>query len=118
MILLDFFTIDFRNKCVVYYLRAHRGQKTINTITQGGNIMAVNIRSYKKMIREANIGDTFYLNAINASLTMIEYTRQLIQTGKITPDGEELNKMVKPEAQYKFYTGESIAPQMTYRVIA
>lgn len=78
----------------------------------------MNIRSYKKIIREAKVGDTFYLNAINASINMIEYTRELIQAGKIVPDGEELNKMIKPEAQYRFYNGTSIAPQMTYRVIA
>ena len=78
----------------------------------------MNIRSYKKMIREAQIGDTFYFNAINGSISMIEYTRELIKAGKITPDGEELNKMIKADAQYKFYNGESIAPQMTYKVIA
>jgi len=78
----------------------------------------MNIRSYKKMIREAKIGDTFYFNSINGSISMIEYTRELIQAGKIVPDGEELNKMIKPEAQYKFYNGTSIAPQMTYKVIA
>lgn len=78
----------------------------------------MNIRSYKKMIREAKIGDEFYFNAINGSINMIEYTRELIQQGKIVPDGEELNKMIKPEAQYRFYSGESIAPQMTYKVIA
>ena len=77
----------------------------------------MNIRSYKKLIREAQVGDTFYFNSINGSIPMIEYTRELLQSGKIAPDGEELNKMIKPEAQYKFYNGESIAPQMTYRVI-
>ena len=78
----------------------------------------LNIRSYKKMIRECNIGDTFYYNSIAGTISMIDYTRELIQTGKIQPVQEELDKMIKPEAQYKFFTGESIAPQMTYRVIA
>lgn len=78
----------------------------------------MNIRSYRKAMREMEIGQKFYLNAINCSLAMIDYTRELIQSGKITPDGEELNKMIKPEYQYKFYNGESIAPQMTYVVIA
>ena len=78
----------------------------------------MNIRSYKKMMRELAIGETFYMNAINCSIAMIDYTRELIKAGKIVPDGEELNKMIKPEAQYKFYNGESIAPQMTYKVIA
>lgn len=77
----------------------------------------MNIRSYKKMMCELNIGDTFYFNSINGSISMIEYTRELIQAGRIAPDGEELNKMIKPEAQYRFYNGECIAPQMTYRVI-
>ena len=77
-----------------------------------------NIRSYKKMIRELKVGDTFYYNSIAGTISMVEYTRQLIQEGKIVPDGEELAKMIKPEAWHKFYSGESIAPQMTYRVIA
>lgn len=78
----------------------------------------MNIRSYRKMMRELAIGETFYMNAINCSIAMIEYTRELIQAGRIVPDAEELNKMIKPEAQYRFYNGECIAPQMTYRVIA
>ena len=78
----------------------------------------MNIRSYKKMIKESKIGDTFYYNAIAGSIAMVEFTKELIKSGKIVPDGEELNQMIKPEAQYKFYNGESIAPQMTYRVIA
>ena len=78
----------------------------------------MNIRSYKKMIAGCKVGDTFYYNSIAGTLSMIDYTRELIQTGKIVPDGEELNKVIKPEAQYKFYNGECIAPQMTYRVIA
>lgn len=78
----------------------------------------MNIRAYKKMIKESKIGDTFYYNAIAGSAAMVEFTRELIKSGKIVPDGEELNKMIKPEAQYKFYNGESIAPQMMYRVIA
>ena len=69
------------------------------------------------MIRELKIGETFYYNAIAGTSSMIDYTRELIKAGKITPVAEELNKMIKPEAQYKFYTGESIAPQMTYKVI-
>lgn len=78
----------------------------------------LNIRSYKKMIAGCKVGDTFYYNSIAGTASMVEYTRELIKAGKIVPDGEELNKMIKPEAQYKFYSGESIAPQMTYRVIA
>lgn len=77
-----------------------------------------NIRTFKKMIRELAVGDTFYYNSIAGTLSMIDYVRELIQTGKIVPDAEELAKMIKSEAHYKFYNGESIAPQMTYRVIA
>lgn len=80
--------------------------------------MRHNIRTFKKMVQELNVGDTFYYNSISGTISMIEYVRELIQTGKIVPDGEELNKMIKPEAQYKFYNGESICPQMTYRVIS
>ena len=78
----------------------------------------MNIRSLKKLIRELKVGDTFYFNSIAGTISMIDYIRELIQTGKIAPDAEELSKMIKPEAYYKFYSGESIAPQMTYRVIS
>ena len=54
----------------------------------------MNVRSYKKMIKEAKVGDTFYFNSISGSISMIEYTRELIRSGKIAPDGEELNKMM------------------------
>ena len=77
-----------------------------------------NIRSYKKMIKELAVGDTFYYNSIAGTVSMIEYTRELIKAGKIVPDAEELAKMIKPEAYHRFYSGESIAPQMVYRVIA
>ena len=70
------------------------------------------------MIAGCKVGESFYYNSIAGTASMVEYTRELIKAGKIVPDGEELNKMIKPEAQYKFYSGESIAPQMTYRVIA
>ena len=93
------------------------GIETYRHYKNGGKDMQ-NIRSYKKMVRELKVGDTFYFNSIAGTVSMVEYTRELIQSGKITPDGEELNKMIKPEAQYRFYSGESIAPQMTYRVIA
>lgn len=78
----------------------------------------LNIRSYKKMIRELNIGDTFYYNSIAGTLSMIEYTRDLIKSGKITPEKSELDKVIKAEYQDKFLTGESIAPQMIYQIIA
>lgn len=76
-----------------------------------------NIRSYKKLIREAKSGDIFYMNAIGVSLNMIEYTKELIKGGKITPVREELEKMVNPQYINDFLNGEKIAPQMEYRVI-
>ena len=77
----------------------------------------LNIRSYKKMIRESKVGDTFYYNAIGGSLAMVDYTRELIQIGKIIPVEEELIKMVKAEAADKYRDGTSIAPQMTYMIV-
>lgn len=73
-----------------------------------------NIRTYKKLIRELTAGQTFYYNSIAGTSAMIDYTRELIKAGVITPLQSELDKMIKPEAQYKFITGECIAPQMTY----
>lgn len=76
-----------------------------------------NIRSYKKLIREAKKGDKFFFNAISGTSTMVDYTRDLIKSGKIAPDGEELVKMINSDSLYKFFNGDSIAPQMTYVVL-
>lgn len=38
----------------------------------------MNIRSYKKMMRELAIGDTFYMNAINCSIAMAEKRDALV----------------------------------------
>ena len=77
----------------------------------------MNIRTLKKELANMKSGDTFYFNAIAGTLSMIDYIKELVATGKITPVADELNKMIKPDAQYKFYRGEALAPQMTYKVI-
>ena len=77
----------------------------------------MNIRTFKKEIESMKSGDVFYFNAIAGTVKMAEYMKEQIKAGKITPDAEELNKAIKPEAQYKFYRGEALAPQMSYRII-
>ena len=74
----------------------------------------MDIRGYKRCISKLQKGDKFYLDAINASIAMIEYTRKLIQSDVIVPDKQELDKVIKRECQYKYLSGEAIAPQMTY----
>lgn len=77
----------------------------------------MNIRSYKKQIREMKVGDTFYLNAINCSLAMVDYTKELLKSGKIKPEQSELDRTIFSEYQQDFISGKSIAPQMMYEVI-
>lgn len=77
-----------------------------------------NVRSYKKMIREAQVGETFYYNSIAGTTSMIDLTRELIKTGKIRPVREEIEKMIVPEAVEQYMDGTCIAPQMTYEVIS
>lgn len=74
----------------------------------------MNIRSYRKAIREIKKGEQFYFNAISASVAMVEYTKELVKNGTIKLDMEELEKMIVPEALDKFLTGEALAPQMFY----
>ena len=76
-----------------------------------------NIRSYKKMINELAIGDTFYYNSIAGTVSMIDYTRELIQTGKIAPVRKEIEQAVTPDSVNDFMTGISIFPQMEYVVL-
>lgn len=77
----------------------------------------MNIRSYRKQIREMKVGDTFYLNAINCTLAMVDYTKELLKNGKIRPEQSELDRTIYPEYQQDFISGKSIAPQMMYEVI-
>lgn len=74
----------------------------------------MNIRSYKKFVKDLPVGATFYLNTINASVAIIEHTRELIQTGIIEPDNALLIQCVTPQAQELFKSGTSIFPQMWY----
>lgn len=74
----------------------------------------MNIRGYKKAIREMKPGETFYLNIISGSVAMAEFTKELIKSGIIAPELSELEKMIVPEAIQKFMSGDALAPQMTY----
>ena len=74
-----------------------------------------NVRTLKKVIREMNVGDSIYINAISCTPSMIDYLRSAIIDGTIEPDPAEIDKMIKPESRTKFILGECIAPQMTYR---
>ncbi len=74
----------------------------------------MNIRSYKKAVREMQSGETFYLNSINASVAMIEYTKQLIAEGIIAPLRSEVERYVVADAVEKYMSGEYIFPQMEY----
>lgn len=76
-----------------------------------------NVRTYKSMIAKSKPGQKFYLNAINSSYAMIDYTRELIRAGKIRPDQNELDKMIVKDAQHKFFNGECIAPEMIYEIL-
>ena len=77
----------------------------------------LNIRSFKKFISTTGEGDIFYLNAISASPKIIEYVKQLIKDGYITPDKDELNKTIKEEYHSRFLHGVALVPQMNYIVI-
>lgn len=81
------------------------------------NVSRNNIRSYKKMINELAVGETFYYNSIAGTISMINYTRELIQTGKIAPVREEIEQCVTPDSVNDFMTGKSIFPQMEYVIL-
>lgn len=69
---------------------------------------------FKKTIAEAQAGDKIYMNAINFSLKSIDLLRQFIQDGILSPDEEELQRHIVPEALPEYRSGERILPQMTY----
>lgn len=75
-------------------------------------VMRVNV--FKKKIAEAQAGDKIYMNIINFSVPAVDLLRKFIQDGTLSPDEDELQKAVVPEALPKFRSGECLLPQMTY----
>ena len=59
-------------------------------------------------------GETIYINAIGMTVKQIDILRRYIKLEILSPDPEELSKMIKAEYHYEFYSGEKIAPQMIY----
>lgn len=74
----------------------------------------MNVRSYRKIIREMKSGESFYLNIINASEAVVDYTREAIKAGIIQPDIKELEKIINPHSIHHYMKGTFIFPQMTY----
>ena len=78
----------------------------------------MSVRTYKKMVREMNVGDVFFYNAISGTMAMLDLTKELIKTGKITPVREEIEKAVTPESLELFLSGKCVMPQMFYQVVS
>lgn len=76
--------------------------------------MAQNIRTLKKVIEGMAHGESIYLNTIGFSIAMVEQLRKYIEDGILLLDDQELDCMIKKEAQPRFKSGYSICPQMTY----
>lgn len=74
----------------------------------------ITMSELSKTVNSLRVGESFYANAIGFGLMAIELLKGYIKLGVITPDRDELNAMIKPEAQQKFIDGECLAPQMTY----
>lgn len=74
----------------------------------------VTMNELSETVNSLRVGESFYANAIGFGLMAIELLKVYIKLGVITPDRDELNAMIKPEAQQEFIKGNAIAPQMTY----
>ena len=73
-----------------------------------------NVRSFKKVVNEMNVGEKLWFNAIAATPAMVDFLREEIKAGNLVPNEDELNKMIVPSAIHKYMSGYSIAPQMEY----
>jgi len=75
------------------------------------------IREFKNFYKSLVVGDSFYLNALGVKKNVIDYVRTLIQTGRITPIKEEVEKIFTQDCHDRIYNGEIIAPSITYKKI-
>ena len=73
-----------------------------------------NVCTLKKIVREMNVGESIYINAISCTSSMISFLKSAIIDGTLQPDPTEIDKIIKPESRTKFLSGDCIAPQMTY----
>lgn len=71
--------------------------------------------TFRKQIEKMEIGKSIYINALSLSINQVDYLRMAIYNGILTPDIDELRKMIKPEYIGEYLDGSRICPQMTYR---
>ncbi len=72
----------------------------------------MNVRSFRKEVREMASGQRFYLNAISVSVAVVEQLRQYIKDGVVEPVREEVEKCYKDVEAVM--SGKVIFPQMEY----
>lgn len=72
----------------------------------------MNVRSFRKEVREMASGQRFYLNAISVSVAVVEQLRQYIKDGVVEPVREEVEKCYKDVEGVM--SGKVIFPQMEY----
>lgn len=71
-------------------------------------------KCFQEEIAELPVGGQVYMNVINFSESSVYLLRKFIHDGVLTPDEEELQKCIVPEALAKYRGGECLVPQMTY----
>lgn len=74
------------------------------------------MKAFEKNLNECESGEVIYINAINLTANQISILRKHIKSGHLTPDAEELDRMIVKDAQPDFISGDKIAPQMFYKV--
>lgn len=72
----------------------------------------MNVRSFRKAVREMESGQRFYVNAISASVGMVDQLRQYIKDGVVEPVREEVERSYKDVEAVM--SGKVIFPQMEY----
>ena len=72
----------------------------------------MNVRSFRKEVREMASGQRFYLNAISASVAVVDQLRRYIKDGVVEPVREEVEKYYKDVEAVM--SGKVILSQMEY----
>lgn len=72
----------------------------------------MNVRSFRKAVKEMESGQRFYVNTISASVAMVDQLRQYIKDGVVEPVREEVEKSYKDVEAVM--SGGVIFPQMDY----
>lgn len=76
--------------------------------------MALNVKDYRKELKNIDVGEEFFISLINCTLGVINAVRNDIKQGKIELSQDAVRTQVIEGSQHEYTSGKRLLPQMWY----